>query len=79
MSRTNYTKRRSNRGPTMAKPTGDDLVKMASSMAGKPYIFGYEVRLSDPNPKAFDCSELIEWACYRLGVYFPDGSNSGCR
>lgn len=36
----------------MAKPTGDDLVKMASAMAGKPYIFGYEVRLSDPNPKA---------------------------
>lgn len=35
----------------MAKPTGDDLVKMASAMAGKPYIFGYEVRLSDPNPK----------------------------
>lgn len=58
----------------MAKPTGDDLVKMASAMAGKPYIFGYEVRLSDPNPKAFDCSELIEWACYRIGVFIPDGS-----
>ena len=57
-------------------PTGNDLVSMAMAMRGKPYIFGYETRLSDPSPKAFDCSELIEWACYRLGVFVPDGSGA---
>lgn len=31
---------------------------------------------SDSNPAAFDCSELIEWGCGRLGIRptMPDGS-----
>lgn len=41
---------------------------------GKPYIFGYEVKINDPNPEAFDCSELVEWFFHQMGVYVPDGS-----
>jgi cell wall-associated NlpC family hydrolase len=34
------------------------------------------VSTSDSDPDAFDCSELVEWACGRLGVKpkIPDGS-----
>lgn len=45
------------------------------SQIGKRYIFGHEVRLNDPNPKAFDCSELVQWAFYKeYGKDFGDGS-----
>lgn len=58
--------------------TGQDIVELAMKQNGKPYIFGYEVRLDDPNPKAFDCSELVEWVCRQLGVKptMPDGSGN---
>jgi cell wall-associated NlpC family hydrolase len=53
-----------------------DVIRRALSQAGDPYIFGTEVVLRDPNPPAFDCSELVEWACYQVGVEprMPDGS-----
>lgn len=54
--------------------TADDLVIEALTQVGKPYVFGAEASPADPAPKAFDCSELVEWACRRLGVLFPDGS-----
>jgi hypothetical protein len=41
---------------------------------GKPYVFGAEAALNDPDPPAFDCSELVQWACARVGVKFPDGT-----
>lgn len=50
------------------------FVKILLSQRGDPYIFGYEVNLNDPNPRAFDCSEFIEWAAHRAGGYMPDGS-----
>lgn len=46
----------------------DRVVELCLSQAGKPYRLGYEVRLTDPNPPAFDCSELIQWACYQACV-----------
>jgi cell wall-associated NlpC family hydrolase len=57
-------------------PTGENLLKKAQTQDGKPYIYGYEVDLSDPDPKAFDCSELIQWSCYQEGVIpqMPDGA-----
>ena len=60
----------------MSKPTGQELVDKASECKGDRYIFGVEVDLNNPNPTAEDCSELVEWACYQLGVYpkVPDGS-----
>jgi hypothetical protein len=30
--------------------------------------------LNDPNPKAFDCSELVQWAAHQVGVSIPDGT-----
>lgn len=48
--------------------------ELLTAQIGKPYIFGYEVDLNDPNPKAFDCSELIEWFFHQLGFAVPDGT-----
>lgn len=57
-------------------PSGQDLVDLELTQAGKPYIYGYEVDIDDPDPAAFDCSEMEQWACHRLGVVpeFPDGA-----
>lgn len=38
------------------------------SQLGKPYVLGAEVRLDDPDPKAFDCSEYVQWGLYQAGV-----------
>jgi cell wall-associated NlpC family hydrolase len=35
------------------------------------YIFGVMDRLDDPNPKAFDCSMLVEWSAHQAGVDMP--------
>jgi cell wall-associated NlpC family hydrolase len=54
----------------------EDVLLIALTQRGKPYIFGAEAKASDPNPKAFDCSELVEWSCGRAGVTptMPDGA-----
>lgn len=44
------------------------VVRFALAQAGDAYQLGAEVALSDPNPKVFDCSELVEWACAQAGV-----------
>ena len=51
-------------------PTGKDVVDKALSQMGKPYIFGAEDD-GNPNPKAFDCSEFVQWVCQQLGVKPP--------
>lgn len=53
-----------------------DLVDLLVSQDGDRYIFGVEVSAGTADPTAFDCSELVEWACARLGVTprMPDGS-----
>lgn len=60
----------------MTKPTAHQIVELAMQQAGKPYIYGYEVHLDNPDPQAFDCSELVQWVCHRLGVRpeMPDGA-----
>ena len=55
-----------------------DLVAKSNSQIGKPYRFGIEVRLDDPDPQAFDCSELVQWALAQVGLTFPDGSWNQC-
>ena len=52
------------------------VVQLALAQVGDHYVFGTEVAASDPNPSAFDCSELVEWACARAGVTptMPDGT-----
>lgn len=54
--------------------TGRDLVAVALTQAGDPYRLGAEAALHDPDPPAFDCSELVQWACARVGVDAPDGT-----
>lgn len=53
-----------------------DVLELALLQDGDAYIFGHEVSPDDENPSAFDCSELVEWVCARLGVNptMPDGS-----
>lgn len=60
--------------PTL--PPIRDFVGLCLSQIGKPYIYGYEVNYNDPNPAAFDCSELVEWAGHRLGSGIPDYSGN---
>jgi cell wall-associated NlpC family hydrolase len=54
--------------------TVDDFIPMIETQAGDPYVFGAETKFSDPNPPAFDCSELVEWGLARIGVAFVDGA-----
>ena len=49
-----------------------NFLSTAMAQAGKPYIWGASAAPSDPNPKAFDCSELTKWAAARVGVDIPD-------
>lgn len=56
-----------------------DFVRLCVSQAGDTYRFGAEARWDDPDPDAFDCSELVEWALRRLGLVFPDGSKNQWR
>lgn len=61
-----------------AAPTGLEVAFVASTQAGDPYIYGAEASVSDVNPRAFDCSELVEWVCGRLKVAprVPDGART---
>ncbi len=67
-------------GTTVQPPNGSgtrttqEFLWHALGQQGKPYVFGAEANPSNDNPRAFDCSELIEWAARRAGVNFPDGS-----
>lgn len=60
----------------METPERQKILSLAQSQLGKPYIFGIEVKLDDPDPKAFDCSEFVEWCYHGAGVKIPDGSKA---
>lgn len=57
-------------------PTASDFVFALLSQDGDRYVFGAPAKRSDSNPKAFDCSSLVRWACDRVGVVpaMPAGS-----
>jgi cell wall-associated NlpC family hydrolase len=50
------------------------FLQSALAQAGDPYIWGSSAPVSDTDPDAFDCSELVRWAAGRAGVDVPDGS-----
>jgi cell wall-associated NlpC family hydrolase len=50
------------------------FIALLKAQLGDRYVFGVETRVSDPDPSAFDCSEIIQWAAGRLGVSVPDGA-----
>jgi hypothetical protein len=53
----------------------DRFIKAARDQIGDRYQFGAETSDDDPNPSAFDSSELVEWAAHRAGFHdMPDGS-----
>lgn len=56
--------------------TIEDFLLLCLAQDGDRYVFGHEVRMDDPNPDRFDCSELVQWAARRAGVIpiVPDGS-----
>jgi putative chitinase len=56
--------------------TPKKLLDLLRAQDGDEYVFGVEVSPSDSNPEAFDCSELVQWGCARLGVKpsMPDGT-----
>ena len=58
-----------------------DFIHLLRRQIGDRYIYGHRVSLSDPDPDIFDCSELVEWACARLGVRpkMPDGARFQAR
>jgi len=58
------------------KPTVKEFVELCLAQEGDEYKFGAETSPNDPDPDTFDCSELVEWACARLGVkpIMPDGA-----
>lgn len=44
------------------------FVALALKQAGKRYVYGAYASPSNPNPTAFDCSELVQWCCERTGI-----------
>lgn len=48
-----------------------DFINEALSQKGKPYVFGAQASYTNPNPRSFDCSLLIQWAAGRVGVTLP--------
>ena len=53
------------------------LLNFGKKLIGKPYVFGAEVDLNNPDPdkiKAIDCSELVEVLFASIGLRVPDGS-----
>jgi putative chitinase len=56
--------------------TPKELLDLLLTQEGDKYVWHAEASPSDSNPKAFDCSELVEWGCARLGVKptMPDGT-----
>jgi cell wall-associated NlpC family hydrolase len=46
----------------------------ALAQTGDEYVFGGPTTIGDPDPEAFDCSELVRWAAHQAGVDVPDGA-----
>ena len=57
-----------------APMTADAFVAILAAQLGKPYSLGAEVKMDDPNPPRFDCSELVQWSFYRAGCKITDGA-----
>jgi len=56
--------------------TAKQFVDLLVQQEGDTYRLGHEVKLKDPNPDIFDCSELIEWGAHQVGVFMPDYSGN---
>lgn len=52
--------------------SASQFAALAEKQVGKRYILGAEAAISNPNPSAFDCSELVEWLYGRSGNKITD-------
>ncbi|MDQ1521420.1 MAG: hypothetical protein QOI55_2493, partial [Actinomycetota bacterium] len=50
------------------------FLQNALAQSGDAYQWGATASPTDPNPTAFDCSELVKWAAKRAGVDIADGA-----
>lgn len=48
--------------------SAEDFVAWAMKQIGDKYVYGASPKVSDPDPKSFDCSALVQWALGRVGV-----------
>jgi cell wall-associated NlpC family hydrolase len=62
--------------PGGSNPALDTFLNVAKAQIGDRYVFGAEVKLSDPNPNVFDCSEFTQWAAFQAGAKIPDGATA---
>lgn len=46
----------------------DRFVALALAQQGDAYVFGATPGGGDPDPRAFDCSSLVQWAATRAGI-----------
>jgi cell wall-associated NlpC family hydrolase len=46
----------------------ETFVRNCLQETGKVYSYGATPAASDPNPRAFDCSSLVQWAATRAGI-----------
>jgi cell wall-associated NlpC family hydrolase len=68
--------------PVPIRYTAEAVVHAALRQEGDRYVYGAEVRLDDPDPDAWDCAELVEWAVHQAGGKICDGSQlqrAACR
>ncbi|MBA3021915.1 peptidoglycan-binding protein [Propionicimonas sp.] len=55
-----------------AKLSSPQYVTLTTAQVGKAYVLGAEASLDNNNPKAFDCSELVQWTYGRSGNPITD-------
>lgn len=60
-------------------PTGGNgalstFLNSAEAQVGDPYVWAVDASIDDPDPTAFDCSELTRWAAGRAGFDLEDGT-----
>ncbi|MCC6630106.1 MAG: peptidoglycan DD-metalloendopeptidase family protein [Chloroflexi bacterium] len=48
-----------------------EAIRYARGQLGKPYVYGAPVEPTNPNPPAFDCSGLVQWAYHQAGFHLP--------
>jgi len=48
-----------------------DFLHQAVAQNGEQYIYGANADFNNPHPKAFDCSDLVQWATHRVGISMP--------
>lgn len=68
--------------PAMAPPPDDDditgsvqrFLEAALAQQGDRYVFNAHTDPNDPDPDAFDCSELTEWAAAQVGIRLSEAS-----